>query len=291
MIFKAPSNLNRCIILWYLRIKCGRAATQLHSPGITGSVACFRILQSTWVPPGNESQQECSDALVITGPRLLQMNIKLCTRSKSSFSFHTKILKFPANMPCFPSLSYKVAVPPKVPIHWWCLTCYFCSPTSDQCWKETLPWIRFGSHTGQSAGAQFHAFFVPRTRWWLQPHPVSPAAVPRRSPLPAALSATPSPAQPQGPFYTPGAVTEPARGVASPRHCTSSQGPLCCLGTGTAAQVHLWVPWKAALSHASPHNWFQVSVQQRDAWIYVHILVVLDYFILDIIYIQIYAHT
>lgn len=75
----------------------------------------------------------------------------------------------------------------------------------------------------------------------------------RTSPVPAALSATPSTALPQGPFYTPGTVTQPARGVASPRHCSRSPGPLYCLGTGTTAQVHhLWLGKQHCHMHPFP---------------------------------------
>lgn len=84
----------------------------------------------------------------------------------------------------------------------------------------------------------------------------------RTSPVPAALSATPSTALPQGPFYTPGTVTQPARGVASPRHCSRSPGPFTawvqvqqhrCITCGLESSIVTCIP-------------SQFPVQQCGAW-------------------------
>lgn len=109
--------------------------------------------------------------------------------------------------------------------------------------------------------------------------------LPRTSPVPAALSATPSTAQPQGPFYTPGTVTQPARGVASPRQCSRASLLPGYRYNSTGA------PLSALESNTVTCTPSQFSVQQCGAWMYVHILFVFRYFILDIIYIQIYVHT
>lgn len=140
-------------------------------------------------------------------------------RSKCSFYLSYKNTRIPCLRPCFPPLNYKVIVTPQK------------SPSTDDVWPATsdlLLMIRvekrpyLGSNLVPTlANLQVHDFthFV-----WLRRvggYNLSQALqLPKTSPVPAALSATPSTAQPQGPFYTPGTVTQPARGVASPRHCT-----------------------------------------------------------------------
>lgn len=173
--------------------------------------------------------------------------------------------------------------PPKVPIHWWCVTCYLWSPADDQGWKETLPWLQFGSHTGQSAGARFHAFCVAQTCWWLQPLPGS--AAPQNQPC-ACCSIS----------YT---QHSPAPGaLLYPRDCHSasqgsSQPQALHQGLFTAwvqVQQHRCTTECLGKQHCHMHPFPVLCAAVWCINICAHILFVFHYFILDIIYIQIYVH-
>lgn len=217
------------------------------------------------------------------------MNIKLCMRSKSSFWFF--IPKYSSSLltcHAFHHRVNKVIVPPRKSPS----IDDVCIATSDLLLMisvEKRPYL--GSNLVPTlANLQVHNF-----THFVRLRPIGgynlTRALQLQSPEQALclllLSATPSTAWPQGPFYTRGTVTQPARGVASPRHCTGA--PLLpgyrCNSTGASPSG-----LESNIVTCTLYNWFQFSVQQCDARIYVHILVVFHYFILDIIYIQMYVH-